>query len=652
MTRTSLRNAIGRSGTPRKREQRSAAAAGQWDRALSWSRRIRRRQVRSSGVAVVAVFLVLFGLLDQQQEYLLNGVTALTLAVAASGLGFALGLGGEFILGQLGLFAVSAYVTAWLTVGHQWNFWVACMAGIAGAVLVGLALSLVGLRTSSFYFALVGFFLVYLIPEITQIFSAQTGGTAGLAVPDLPSFFGTELDTRGMFLVAAVVLVVALIFLDGLRRSPLGSQLRHMRDAPACLAVAGVRLSTVRIVTYLVSSALAGAGGAIYSHITGYLLPTDFDLSTTVLLFAAVIVGGSTTLLGPTIGVLVLYMIPNTVINLQSYADLVYGAIVLASVLLFRGRAGRVIANRYRRITDGVLRGGTRADVSPDRPPAQGADALADELADILWGLREGRRRQPQAGPLLVRGIRKSFAGVAALDMNPESEMRVNPGEVHLLLGPNGSGKSTLLNAICGLVRADGGSVRLGGAELTGRPAFRVARAGISRSFQSPSLPAEVTPRDLMASALCQLRALSYLHWATLDRKACRALRESRRTADRICAVTGLSEARNKPCVQLTSGQRRILDVLLAVISGSRIVLLDEPAAGLSEAEREQLGRMVRGLARRGIGFLVVEHDLNLAFNIADCLTVVAGGRIVIHGTPDEVRSSASAREIFTGVKV
>lgn len=613
-----------------------------------------RRPLNS--IAILAVVLVLLGLFVQRQNYLLDGTTALTFALAATGMGVALGLAGEFILGQLALFAVGAYVTALFTVTYHWSFWPAAVAGLVGAVVTGLMLSVVGLRTSSFYFALIGFFIVYLIPDLAQILAAWTGGTAGLAVPDIPDFFGATLDTRGMFLLATAVLIVALVIVAHLRSSPLGINMRRLRDAPVTLTVTGVPAWRVRVAAYVLSSVLAGAGGAIYSHISGYLIPADFNLTTTVMLFAAVIVGGSTTLLGPAIGVLILYLVPLIVINIQSYADLVYGVTVLVAVLVARGAIGQAALAGYRRLR---ARAAPRLRLSrqtasrpgqprPARAPDQDLDS--DTVVDILWGLRASRATRT-VGPLVVRGARKGFGGVTALDMSPEMSIAVQPGEVHLLLGPNGCGKSTLLNAICGLIRLDQGEVLLDGTDITNRPAVRIARAGVSRSFQAPNLPDEVTPRDLMTAALCQLQSVSYLHWLSGDWVARRALRDTRRVAEEVASATGLLEALDAPCAALTSGQRRILDVLLALMSRSAIVLLDEPAAGLSELERTQLGRLIRALAARGLGFIVVEHDLNLAFSIADRVTVLAAGRTVAHGTPEEIRIDPSAHEVLTGAR-
>lgn len=611
-------------------------------------------RVLVSGPVVFTVVIFLVGALVTRQDILLQGSVALTYAIASTGLGLALGLAGEFLLGQLFLFAVSAYVTASLVTNHAWSFWPAAGMGIISATVVGLALSVIGLRVSRFYFALVGFFLVSLLPNIVQIFHSETGGTAGLAVPTAPSLFGTQFGTRQLFLLAAVFLILTLVLVRNVREAPLGIQMRRMRENPVTVMSSGVPIWHIRVSAYVLSSVLAGIGGAIYCELFAFVLPNFFDLTTTILLFAAVLVGGATTLMGPSLGVILLYVIPTIVINVQSYSDLIYGGTVLISAIAFRGGVERAVIDFFhwlrrrgqdqRRVHEELARASELAS-------ANGSGAAAGEwsdhdLAEMLWSIREGVK---PSGPLVVRGARKRFGGVAALDMEDDEEVSLLPGQVHLLLGPNGSGKTTLLNATSGLARLDGGTVTFGDRGITRLAPARIAKLGIGRSFQSPSVPPEVTPRELLGALLAQLKRVSYVHWLTSDWIAVRARRQSREQAGRILTAAGLRQAMDHPCTALTSGQSRILDVVIALSSKSTMVMLDEPAAGLSETERKQLGATIRSLAARGLGFLVVEHDLELALNIADRVTVLGQGHVLASGTPDHIRDHPGVREVLIG---
>jgi branched-chain amino acid transport system permease protein len=606
------------------------------------------------GPILLAVALYLIGALVTRQDWLLQGAVALTYAIAATGLGLALGLAGEFLLGQLALFAVSAYVTAvLLRPDHGWAFWPAAAAGTLSATLVGLVLSVVGLRVSRFYFALVGFFLVALIPNIVEIFNSQTGGSAGLAVTTLPRLGGGDFGQRELFWLAGFFLILALLLVRNVRESPLGVHMRRMRENPVTLMSSGMPIWRVRLATYVLSSILAGVGGAIYCELFAYVLPNFFDLTATILLFAAVLVGGATTLLGPSLGVILLYVFPRIVIDVQGYSDLIYGGIVLISVIAFRGGVESTVARFVHRLRKRVATNGSRAeeawavDMAEVHPTGLlPGDEPNPELPKMLWGLRDGVKSR---GTLVVRGAKKNFGGVKALDIGDDETVSVAPGQVHLLLGPNGSGKTTLLNATSGLARLHGGSVTFGDEDITNRGAARIARMGVSRSFQGPSLPAEISPRELLGALLAQLRGVSYVHWLTSNPIAARTRREARAEAGRILDAAGLGDAADQPCESLTSGQLRVLDVLIALTSRSTIVMLDEPAAGLSETERKQLGATIRALAKHGVGFLVVEHDLELALGMADHVTVLGQGRILASGSPDHIKEHPQVREVLIG---
>ncbi len=605
------------------------------------------------GPLLVALAILVVGLLVSREDYLLQGSIAISFAIAATGLGLALGLAGEYLLGQLALFAASAYVTAVLTSNYEWSFWLAAGVGTAAATAIGLAMSLVALRISKFYFALVGFFLVSLIPNIVQLFEKQTGGSAGMVIYDSVNFFGKELETKGLFFLAGAALVLALLLVRNVRNSPLGIQMRRMRDSTAALSASGMQPWRVRVAVYVLSSILAGVGGAVFSHLGGFLQPTQFELTYTILLFAAVLVGGSTTLVGPTLGVVILYVVPRVVINVEGYSDMVYGGIVLLAVILFPGGIEDAYQGARRWVTAKVARRRGEEEELAALEAALDPDAAEefvspDKLVKEMLAMREG---VDLGKSLRILGARKQYGGVLALDFEDEDSVTVAPGKVHLLLGPNGSGKTTLLNAMCGYAPLTQGSVKIGDSDVTSRSPARIAKLGISRSFQTPSLPDEVTPMELLTAALTYQESLSYVHWLLSDPLAWRVRRRAREHAARIADAAGLEDVADQPCSALTSGQRRIVDVLLALSRPSSIVLLDEPAAGLSQRERKQLGATIEALAAAGLSFLVVEHDLELAMQIADEVSVLAEGHLLTHGTPEDVTNHRGVREVLIGAE-
>jgi len=596
------------------------------------------------GILALGAVLVVIGSLITRQDWLLQGTIALTIACAAIGLGIALGLGGEFLLGISLIFAVAAYTSAILTSKFEWDYWPAAFVGMVAAIVIGILMSLPGLRVSHFYFGMLGFFLVYLIPAFVAMAGPITGGSDGLVVPEIPDLFGIPLMSNGMFMLGVAALMLAMFFSRNVRSSPLGIHMRRMRDAPHVLATSGVPVWRVRLATYTIASVLAGLGGAVYGHITGFIQPGEFAFEMTNLILAAVIVGGSRTLLGPVIGVLVLYIVPRTVVDVEGYADIVYGVIILLSVLLFRGG----VVSAVRDFVAWVRRRMSSRSALTDEPLAQTIARSPEALAELLLSVRPA---QIGSHELKVTGIRKRYGGVHALDFEDDQEVAIRSGQVHLLLGPNGSGKTTLLNAMTGLARPDAGTVTFDGTDLADLSLPKISHLGISRSFQSPALPDEVTPIDLFAAVLQQQRAVSYFHWLLGTPVAHRARRNARELAARVADAAGLASAADEDCVALTSGQRRIVDVVLSLLSPSSIVLLDEPAAGLSDIERRQLAATIGALAAGGLGIIVVEHDLELALSIADTVTVMASGRPVAAGRPEDIRESAIVKEVLIGAE-
>ncbi len=598
------------------------------------------------GLIVVGLALVVLGLLLTREDWLGQGAVAMSLAIAATGLGVALGLAGEYLLGISFVVAAGAYPTAVLTQMFEWSFWPALVVGVICGVVVGLIVSLPGLRVSQFYFGMLGFFMVFLVPSIVEIFAPWTNGTSGMPVYNKPEIFGLKLDEHGMFILAAVGLTLALILVYNVRQSPWAVNMRRMRDAPYLLATTGVPAWRVRFSTYLLTSVLASLGGAIFSHVNVFLQPQLFTFNMTTLILAAVIVGGARTLLGPALGLVILYIVPRLILNIEGITDIVYGIIVIVSVLLFRGGVVQAFRDLWTFIRGrrGAVRKPTEDAVEVEQRDVKVADR--DRLVELLMSFRE----QPTAQLTVVAtGIRKSFDGVRALRFEDDDQVTISAGKVTLLLGPNGSGKTTLLNTVSGLVHADLGTISVGDLETSRLHAVKIAQAGLSRSFQSPVLPDELTPVDLFSALISQMKKVSYFHWLTGDWVAGRVRRASDQMAREIAVSAGLASVADLPCVGLTSGQRRLVDVAGAFISKSSVVLLDEPAAGLSDGERKLLASTVRGLADRGVGFVVVEHDLELALALADWVVVMAEGRPIESGTPTEIQHSEAVRRVLIG---
>ena len=240
------------------------------------------------------------------------------------------------------------------------------------------------------------------------------------------------------------------------------------------------------------------------------------------------------------------------------------------------------------------------------------------------------------APPLLeFSKVTVSFGGVTALD---RVDMVVETGGIHGLIGPNGAGKSTLFNVACGLVRPKLGAVRLEGRDITRLGPHRRARLRMARTFQQLELFGVLTVYDNVRTA-AEIRR-SWAH----DRG------NPRHDADEVLERTGLSELRDERADGLSTGLARLLEVARALVARPRLLLLDEPAAGLNEQETHALSALLRELSGDGLGIVLVEHDMDLVMQVSSRITVLNTGRVLVTATPDEVRADPAVISAYLGV--
>ncbi|MBK0397598.1 ATP-binding cassette domain-containing protein [Limibaculum sp. M0105] len=245
------------------------------------------------------------------------------------------------------------------------------------------------------------------------------------------------------------------------------------------------------------------------------------------------------------------------------------------------------------------------------------------------------------AEPILaLRGLSKSFGALKATD---DVSLDLRPGEIHALIGPNGAGKSTLIGQIAGSVVPDAGEVWLGGRQITGLSVAARARAGLARSFQVSSLAMEVSARVNVRLAAQGRAGGTYRLWGSASRDSRLAA-----AAEAALARVGLEARADIPVAELSHGERRLAEMACALALAPRVFLLDEPMAGLGADGTARLTALLDGL-RHEAPILLVEHDMDAVFRLADRISVLVYGRVILTGTPDEIRASREVREAYLG---
>ena len=536
------------------------------------------------------------------------------------------GYAGQISLGQAGFFAVGGYTSALLMMELGVPLWLSLPSAVVVAAVVGLALAIPAGRVQDFYLAMVTTAFGLVVQVIVKQWDL-TGGFQGLSGVPAPvlgnlTLFGLPLNEKRYYYLVAATVVLASWFQVNLVRSFVGRAFVAVETSEIATASLGISPGAVKRQAYMISAGLAALGGGLYGHLMAFLGYETFSLWQSAFILVMAVLGGLGTFVGPFLGAIVLTVLPHQLQVFQTHQLLVYGALLLVSYLAFpRGLAGLL------RLRESFLK------VTPAPDTAVAGAAAAAPPGD--------------AGPLLViERLAKSFAGVHALN---GVSMAVAPGEIHGLIGPNGSGKTTLVNLVSGVYEIDAGTVTFAGERLNGLPPHLVARRGLVRTFQNPHIFRRLSVREnLMVGAHSRFAAG---FWSTVTNLP-RAVDDERRlleTADAILGQVGLVDRADALAVDLPYGMQRMVDVARAMMCRPRLIILDEPAAGLSEVELEHLAGVFRALREAGVTILLIEHHLDFLLGLVDRVTVLDYGETIFEGTPSEVRRDSRVIEAYLG---
>jgi len=587
--------------------------------------------------AVLALLPFLGASLTLRNELQLAAIYALIVA----GFNIGSGYGGQFALGQVAVFAGGAYVTAILFNHGVTELVVAVIASVAFAALLGLITGLPGLRLSDWSLAIVAFFLVILIPNITNLLSAQTGGVTGIPGISGPKLFGVSLSANGFYVVTIVVTALVLLLYRNLVRSRYGNGLLVLQHGQALARSVGLSPYRLRLSAYLWSALPAGLAGVFYAYFSTYIQSDVFDFSLVTLMLAASALGGTRSIWAAPVACAILVIGPDQVSAFDKYSVLAYGVLLMVVGVGFASGLAGLGTIALRRVTRlAPVSDASERDPSPPSAAAASTDGSASVSAT-------GTRALSITGAeLATSGLRKAFGSVQALR---DVDFLARPGEITAIIGANGAGKTTLLNAISGLVALDAGEVRLGERTISRLSADRIARAGLSRTFQTPQVPEPLSVLDVAASGRIGLRRLASIEIGLRSPRYLRMRRDEMAHAHAALAFVGLDQYAELPAVSLPLGLRRILEVARAIAAEPSVVLFDEPAAGLDPDALESLESVLRKLRDEGATVVLIEHNVTFVMDVADCVHVMELGAVIASGTPDVVRRDEAVIASYLG---